>query len=66
MPKNVRQQIKEGILKDNIEYNQLDSSELTYLSDESLRDIWETSENDHWDEFFNSGKWSTDKEILWS
>lgn len=56
MPKHVRQLIKKRILKDNIEYNQIDTSELTNMSDESMRDVWETSENDHWDEFFKSNK----------
>lgn len=54
MPEKVQRQIEEMITKKNTDYDLPESAELTGLSDQSLKEIWETPENDHWDDFFES------------
>lgn len=54
MPENIREEIKEMILRTGINYDEPETSELTRLSNDPLKDVWDTPENDHWDEFFKS------------
>lgn len=54
MPEKVQRQIKEMIIGKDVDYDLPQTADLTRLSGQSLKDIWEAPENDHWDEFFKS------------
>ncbi|GEM_PF-1806457 len=53
LPEKTRLEIKKLILEDDISFEEMEeSSGLTKLSEESLKELWDNPENEHWDEFF--------------
>ncbi|MDZ7757412.1 hypothetical protein [Rhodohalobacter sp.] len=53
LPKETRVEIKKMILEDELSFEEVEkSSDLTELSEKSLEELWDTPENEHWDEFF--------------
>ncbi len=53
LPEKTRLEIKKLILEDDISFEEMEeSSGLTQLSEESLKELWNNQENEHWDEFF--------------
>ncbi|MGF1671415.1 MAG: hypothetical protein ACFCU6_13280 [Balneolaceae bacterium] len=53
LPEKTRMEIKKMILEDEISFEEIEkSSELSQLSEKSIEELWDTPENEHWDEFF--------------
>jgi len=53
LPEKTRLEIKKLILEDDISFEEMEESfELAQISEESLKELWDNQENDHWDEFF--------------
>ena len=53
LPDKTRMEIKKLILEDEISFEGVeDPSELSQLSEKSLEELWDNTENDQWDRFF--------------
>jgi hypothetical protein len=52
MPFEIQREIKAIINEEAIEYKWPKGKEIERLSEASLDDIWESSEDEHWDKFF--------------
>jgi len=53
LPQKTRKEIRKMILEEEIVFEEAESSsELAHLSDKSFGEVWDNSENEHWDEFF--------------
>jgi len=53
LPEKTRMQIKKMILEDEVSFEEGEGlAELTDLSEQSLEELWDNPENEHWDEFF--------------
>ncbi len=53
LPEKTRKEIKKLILEDELSFDDVEeSSGLTQLSEESVKELWDNPVNEHWDEFF--------------
>ena len=53
LPEKTRMQIKKMILENEVSFEEGEGlAELTDLSEQSLEELWDNPENEHWDEFF--------------
>lgn len=54
MPKKVQKKLKKMILEQDVEYQTSEHTNFSKISEPSLKDIWDTPENDHWDDFLDN------------
>jgi len=54
MSEKVQGEVRKMIISGNIESNSSETTDYSGWSEESLKDIWDTPENDHWEDFFKA------------
>jgi len=54
MSEKVQKEVRKMILSENNDFTSKDASDYSGWSEDSLKEIWDTSENDHWDDFFKT------------